>query len=567
VINGGMVQIAGSADRLPTNAVVNLADDPTVLLDLNNTNQTLGSLFGGGSSGGNVTLGTGTLNIAGGGGTYSGVISGGGMVIKSGSGIQMLNGANLYGGGTLVSGGTLVVANTTGSGTGSGGIAVATNGTFQIGDGGADGSVAVGTITNDGWVALNRSDDLTFTTLVTGGGGLVKSGADTVLIPTSNTYTGQTTIYYGALRVSDPGALGTGLTYISTDATARLELTGGITLSQPISVTTKGAASGSAPAMVNVDGTNTLAGPITGLAGGTYWTFEIDAGKLVVTGSFTPSGVTGNRTLRLLGDADGDWWSNIRNIADNSEITVLTKSGAGTWTLWGTNTYTGKTTVSGGRLIVNGALLGSTNITINAGGTLGGSGLITGPVYIGGTLAPGASIGTLTINNSLTLSNGCVAVMEVSHTAYDRVVGLSSVALGGTLQVTVTGTLVGGEAFKLFDSTSYSGDFATYDLPALMSPLSWDTSSVPVDGTLRVAGSIQPQIATMTVTGDHNFQFSGTGPTNWTYWILATTNVTEPVGNWMPVATNTFVDGTFNWTDLHATNYARRFYLLTTEAP
>jgi hypothetical protein len=35
----------------------------------------------------------------------------------------------------------------------------------------------------------------------------------------------------------------------------------------------------------------------------------------------------------------------------------------------------------------------------------------------------------------------------------------------------------------------------------------------------------------------------------------------------VPVATNTFVGGAFNWTDLHATNYARRFYLLTTEAP
>jgi autotransporter-associated beta strand protein len=393
---------------------------------------------------------------------------------------------------------------------------------------------------------------------------LVKYGANTALIPTPNTYTGQTTIYYGALRVSDPGALGTGRTYISTDPTARLELTGGITLTQAISVTLKGAVTGSMPpAMVNVDGTNTLAGPITGLSGGTYWTFEIDAGKLVVTGSFTPSGPTAQNVLRLTGSGDCDWWGNI----GTSGNTWLSMSGTGTSTLWGTNTYIGKTAIASGRLIVNGALLASTNITVNTGGTLGGTGLITGPVFIGGTLAPGASIGTLTINNSLTLSNGCVAVMEVSHTAYDRVVGLSSVALGGTLQVTVTGTLVGGEAFKLFDATSYSGDFATYDLPALTGPLSWDTSSVPVDGTLRVAGSIAPQIATMAVTGDHNFQFSGTGPTDWTYWILATTNVTEPIGNWVPVATNTFVGGAFNWTDLRATNYARRFYRVITVAP
>ena len=78
--------------------------------------------------------------------------------------------------------------------------------------------------------------------------------------------------------------------------------------------------------------------------------------------------------------------------------------------------------------------------------------------------------------------------MEVSHAATDRVTGLGTVSLGGTLQVVVQGTLSGNEVFKLFSATNYTGDFATYDLPGLPTPYAWDYSKMIVDGTLRVTG-------------------------------------------------------------------------------
>ncbi len=568
VINAGTVQIAGSADRLPINATVTLANDPGATLDLNNTNQTLGSISGGDGAGGNVTLGTGTLTIAGDGGVYGGTISGDGAVIKSGSGTQVLSGANVYGGGTLVSGGTLVVANTTGSATGTGSIVVDTNATFQIGNADASGSFTATTITNNGLVVLDRNDYLFFSTLVTGDGGLVQSGGSTVVISTPNTYTGQTTIAVGALQITDPAALGTGPIRINNDPTANLRLSGGITLSQPMTISMKGAAANTAPAVVNMDSTNTLAAPITGAGGGTYWTFQIDSGKLVVTAPFTPTGIGGQNVVRVTGSGDCDWPGDITN----SGTTWLTMNGLGTWTLWGNDSYAGKTTVNSGlagygALIVNGALTASTNISVVA-GTLGGTGVISGPVYVDDTLAPGApSVGTLTINNSLILNGTALTLIEVSDSGYDQVAGLTSVTLGGTLQVTLNRTLVGGEAFKLFDAASYSGDFSTYTLPALSPPFSWDTNSVPVDGTLRVAGSIAPHVTSTTIGPDHNIQLGGTGPDGWTYQILTTTNVAAPLSEWVSVATNVFTGGTFNWTDSQSANYPRRFYQVLTQSP
>jgi len=58
---------------------------------------------------------------------------------------------------------------------------------------------------------------------------------------------------------------------------------------------------------------------------------------------------------------------------------------------------------------------------------------------------------------------------------------------------------------------------------------------------------------------------SGTGPTNWTYSILATTNVTQPMSNWGQVDSGPFTDGVFTFTDLNATNHVQRYYRMVTQ--
>lgn len=566
-IEGGRVQLSGTSDRLPTQASVSLADQAGAELDLNNLDQTLASLSGGGASGGAVTLGSGRLTFGAGSGVYSGLLTGSGGVAKTNTGNQVLAGANSYSGGTIVSGGQLSVANLAGSGTGSGFVQVETNGIFSIGAGGPGGSIAVAVITNHGTVRLDRSDDFTLTNTIEGWGAVVKANANTLLIPISNTYTGITTINDGGLRVSHPQALGddTGETFVSNVAGARLELTGNITLTEPIRLSQKQSAAGFAPGIVNVSGTNVLAGTIHGQTGGSYWTFRSDEGLLIVSGVFNNTTTSGNRYLRLLGTAPGDWQTDYGNNPEGgSSLNHLLKEDVGTWMLSGNNTYNGITYVGGGLLLVNGAILNSSSVLVTN-GTLGGTGVIRSPVTVGaeGSLAPGVSIGTLTISNTLSL-NG-TSVMELSHAAADKVAGLSSVSLGGVLKIVVNGALTGTEVFRLFEADAYSGDFTTYDLPPLDPPLAWDVAAVPVNGTLRVTGGVQPpQIGAAIRTADGNFQISGTGPTGAAYRILSTTNAALPLATWTELGAGTFSDGMFSFTDLNATNHPIRFYSVVT---
>jgi fibronectin-binding autotransporter adhesin len=111
-INGGKLQISGGNDRLPTGTAVTLADAAGAVLDINGMNQTIASLSGGGTTGGNVTLGSGVLTVGNAADTtFDGVLSGttGGLV-KQGSGkLTLTNGGNAYTGATVIKAGTLYV--------------------------------------------------------------------------------------------------------------------------------------------------------------------------------------------------------------------------------------------------------------------------------------------------------------------------------------------------------------------------------------------------------------------------------------------------------------------------
>ncbi len=105
---------AGSTSAFGTNSAVTLANVATAILDITGFNNSIGSLAGGGATGGNVTLGTTTLTLGGDGTStsYDGVISGTGAVTKTGTGTQTLTRANTYTGATTISGGTLKITAT-----------------------------------------------------------------------------------------------------------------------------------------------------------------------------------------------------------------------------------------------------------------------------------------------------------------------------------------------------------------------------------------------------------------------------------------------------------------------
>ena len=227
---------------------------------------------------------------------YAGGITGTGSLTKSGAGKLTLTGTSTYGGGTTIDAGTLQVGNggTKGSiagnitnnaalvfnrsdsytvagdidGTGSlsdngtgtlilagtnsysGGTTIGKGATLQVGNGGKSGTLS-GAVTANGNLVFDRSDDSSFTGTVSGAGSLTKNGAGELEITGANTYTGNTSVNGGTLRVNNTSgsATGTGSVQVGAGAT----LAGGGTISGAVNV-----ASGGSLAPGNSPGTLTI---------------------------------------------------------------------------------------------------------------------------------------------------------------------------------------------------------------------------------------------------------------------------------------------------------------------
>jgi autotransporter-associated beta strand protein len=323
---------------------------------------------------------------------------------------------------------------------------------------------------------------------------------------------------------------------------------------------------GITPSLFNWNGANTIAGPVT------------LNGNCVIGGAPADRGTP--ISLTLGGPVSGTGG--------------LTKIAADRLVLSGGYAYSGDTTIKGGTLALadETSLPNSPTITIEAGAALDvtgnfgghltlvsgqlldGNGTVSGDLTAGAgaTISPGRAIGasspligTLTvIDGILTLQGSTRMDLDATLDTND-VLRASSITFGGTLQLeNFAGTLSVGDSFKLFDATTYNGSFASITPATPAAGLTWDLSTLSTDGTLRVqAGSARPQIA---ATGLSNgaFVFSGAGGSpNGTYHVISSTNIALPLINWAPVLTNTFdAGGNFNVSILVDPNTRQRFFLL-----
>jgi fibronectin-binding autotransporter adhesin len=203
LVQSGTLQ-AGTTNAFGTNAAVYMSNVAGATLDLNGTTDQVGTLTGGGSLGGNVTLNNGKLTVGGDNASlaaYAGAISGSNSntaldtVTKIGTGTQIFSGANTYTGVTTISGGTL-----------------------QLGAGGTTG-LATGAITDNANLAFNFSH-ATVGNAITGSGSVTQMGTGTTtLTGNANTYSGNTFINAGTLYAANSSgsssATGTGTVTIN----------------------------------------------------------------------------------------------------------------------------------------------------------------------------------------------------------------------------------------------------------------------------------------------------------------------------------------------------------------
>ena len=201
--------------------------------------------------------------------TYSGILSGGGSLIKTGTGTQTLTGVNTFTGATTINAGTLTIGAAGDLNSGSYAANISDSGTFNY----------------------NSSMAQTLSGTISGLGALIDSGAGTLTLTSSNSYSGGTTLSGGTLDFAN-NSLGS-------------------------------------------------AGAITVNGGTLQWasgnTQDISSRLTLVNGGSATLDTQGNNVTLATGFG-------------GNTSSSLTKIGSGTLTLSGANTYSGGTTISAGTL-------------------------------------------------------------------------------------------------------------------------------------------------------------------------------------------------------------------------
>ena len=317
--------------------------------------------------------GAGTIEVLRGPLKYAGVLTGSGLLTKSGVGTLILSGNNQHSGGMHLSDGVLSVAKDVNMGASSGGLTF-DGGTLQTIEGFTSARGMV--FTNDGKLETQGEDPLILSGVLSGSGALVKSGLGMLTLSGTNTYSGGTTLTEGRLSISRENNLGAA-SRLSFDGGA-LRVTSGFTSSRNIllsgsgeievvgssSLSLAGVLSGagsltkSGEGVLVLSATNTYTGK-THFAkgflsvsqdrnlGALASSLHFEGGTLRSTSSFTSA-----RSLMLdkFGEIETATGTTLNLSGQIDGIGDLEKSGAGILVLGGINTYIGETLFSAGKL-------------------------------------------------------------------------------------------------------------------------------------------------------------------------------------------------------------------------
>jgi autotransporter-associated beta strand protein len=285
-----------------------------------------------------------------------------------------------------------------------------TAGILQLGDGGTQGAINSSAITNNGTLIINRRNALKLDAVVSGTGAFVQEGAGRTTLGGANTFTGGTTINGGSLATTAANRLATNGTVIVNGG--GLFLLGG---NQQIS---------------------TLSG-----AG------AVDLGRYTLTSGVSNSTFSGNI----------------------SGLGGLVKSGAGTFTLSGSNSFFGDSFITEGTLVLNSttALASDAIVTMSNASTM----TVNQRTVIGyleqnsGTVnGPGQLISSLILTESGALNSVIANGVDYDVGLLKRTAGTTTVSAantftgsvriqGGTMQLVEGGSFAAGSSLVMSAGT------------------------------------------------------------------------------------------------------------------
>ena len=464
--------ITGGGASLSPNSSFIFANVASAVLTLNAASQ-VGSLSGGGTTGGNVVLGANTLTLGGPNITksYSGIISGtGGSIVKTGAGTQTLAGNNTFTGTITI--GALADPNI-------GGLTL--SGT----------NAATGATVNAGTLTISAPSATFGGNVAVNGGTFVMSGTGTsqisgnlslshVAIANLGTGTSPTTNITGTTTVNDQGALTvsgianfTGAVTVNNQGVLSLP-TGSVAVSFAGGLTV-----GQTGAVSTLAGNNTFGTVANGSVGATFHNggsltaggLNIFNGPLVMDGGFTLT--TGG---------------SVNTTAYKAPVTISN----GTLTVGGS--ASGSTTA-----VTTGAVTLSSTITLTAANANLAQGMpISGTGIPAGTTITGISGVTLTLSNPVTVATG------VTVTA----TGIATTAVGST-SVTVNSS-AGFAVGQNFVATGIPPQTTISSISGTTLVLSKAATATFVNQPFSVTNSTNTFDQLVTVSGQGAFSPNGT---------------------------------------------------------
>jgi autotransporter-associated beta strand protein len=353
---------------------------------------------------------------------------------------------------------------------------------------------------------------------ITGGATLTKSGTGTTTILNANTFTGATSITGGVLNIRHANALGSTVAGTTVSADAALEIQGGISLAEPITINGTGVASGGA--LRSVSGNNSLTAPLVmatasqvavdadsltvGTLSGAVGLTKSGAGTLVLTGASAATSVTVEAGTLHVGNTTGN--STAATLGANTSVTLngssnltLRRSDATLLDLMGAISGSGSVTLQG----TNPSVVGASQYNFNNASTYGGGTTVTNSRanlnnatgFGSGAVSVGANGGvffaaSLTVANDFNISglgwteaSGLLGAIRLNGTTINgsiTMTGDSRIAGAGTLN----GVISGDYDLDFFEDTAFgtitlSGD-NTYTGSTTINSMGEQSTNFPV---------------------------------------------------------------------------------------